>query len=112
MTSLRPPLVATWWRRTLSRVEASTLALGGFLVLGAALYYVAGRGLSFFFDEWTFILQRQPNSADAFLAGHNGHLSLVPVLVYKALWSTVGLRHYGPYRLVDVALHLVCVSLV
>jgi hypothetical protein len=93
------------------RIDASTLLLGVFLVAGAALYYAAGRGLSFYFDEWSFILQRQSNTAHAFLAPHNGHLSVIPVAIYKALWSTVGLRHYGPYRLVDIVLHLACVAL-
>ena len=93
------------------RSHAASVGLVVMLAAGAVLYYVAGRGTSFFFDEWTFILQRRANDVDAFLSPHNGHLSLVPVATYKVLWSTVGLRHYGPYRLVDIALHLTCVSL-
>src|SRR5712672_1780128 len=96
---------------TRGRIRPATAILTVLLLIGAVLYYVAGRGLSFYFDEWTFILQRQQNNASAFLAPHNGHLSVAPVLVYKALWMTVGLRHYGPYRLVEIALHLTCVVL-
>jgi hypothetical protein len=92
------------------RISAGVL-LVPLMLVGAAVFYVAGRGLSFYFDEWSFILLRQQNTAGAFLDAHNGHLTLLSIVTYKALWSTVGLRHYGPYRLVDIALHLTCVAL-
>jgi hypothetical protein len=99
------------WSIERVRPHAAPLGLVLLLAFGAVLYFVAGRGLSFFFDEWTFILQRRSNDADAFLSPHNGHLSLIPVAIYKTFWAIVGLRHYGPYRLVEVALHLTCVAL-
>ena len=39
------------------------------------------------------------------LLPHNEHLSLVPVLVFKALFSTVGIDSYVPYRVAGLALH-------
>ena len=42
---------------------------------------------------------------------HNEHLLLLPVAVFKALFATVGLGHYWPYRLAVVVVHLVCVAL-
>ena len=36
---------------------------------------------------------------------HNEHLSLVPVLVYKLLFSTVGTDSYVPYRVAGLLLH-------
>jgi hypothetical protein len=75
------------------------------------VYYVVGRGLGFFYDEWDFILGRRGWSAGAFLDSHGGHPAIVPVLIYKALWATFGLRHYGPYRLTLAGLHLLCVTL-
>jgi hypothetical protein len=77
----------------------------------AILIYLEGRRLSFFYDEWNFILERRGNDLDAFLAPHNAHLNLLPILVYRALFATVGLDHYGPYRLAVIALHLVCAGL-
>jgi hypothetical protein len=85
--------------------------LSALLAFGGIFYYAEGRGLSFFYDEWAFLLTRRANSLDAYFAPHNGHLVVVPVLIYKALWSLFGMRHYGPYRLVDVAMHLTCVAL-
>ena len=88
------------------------LCLAGALALAAALLLYETRGLIFYYDEWTFLLVRRENDADAFLAPHNEHPVLVPVLVWKALWTVLGTAHYLPYRLLIVALHLlICVLL-
>jgi hypothetical protein len=75
------------------------------------LLVVLSRHLGFFQDEYSWILHRGPWSANAFLENTNGHLLLVPVIVYKLLFVTVGLEHTWPYRLVLVGLHLTCVAL-
>jgi len=89
----------------------ATLALALLMVAAAVMLMYVGRRLTFFYDEWDFILNRRGSSVGSFLDPHNGHLSLFPVLVYKALFATVGLHHYWPYRLVAVALHLLCAGL-
>lgn len=94
-----------------ARTQADVLVLSILVCVAVVVYYSAGHGMTFFFDEWDFILGRGGHSAAAFLSPHNGHLVVVPVLIYKALWSTIGLGHYGPYRLVDFALHITCVAL-
>ena len=83
------------------------------LVLGTgALLYHETRGTTILFDEWTWLLHRRGNSLSTFLASHDGHMSLIPVAIYKLLFATVGLRHYGPYRAVMIAEHLaICVLL-
>lgn len=92
---------------TTTRIAPATIVLGVLLAAGALLILVAGRHLTFFYDEWGFILQRRGGGLGTFLDPHNGHLVLFPVLVYKVLFGIVGLRHYTPYRLVAVALHVV-----
>jgi hypothetical protein len=74
-------------------------------VAGVVLLY-EGRHLTFFYDEWNFILLRRGGSLSTYLDPHNGHLSLFPVAIYKLLFKLVGLRHYWPYRAVLVALDL------
>jgi hypothetical protein len=81
------------------------------LLAAAVVLLYAGRHLSFFYDEWDFVELRRGGGIDTYLGPHNGHLSLLPVLVYKALFKLVGLRHYTLYRAVGVAVHLVCASL-
>ncbi len=79
--------------------------------MGGVLLVYAGRHLTFFYDEWSFILTRRGGSLDSFLSPHNGHLVAIPVIVYKLLFATVGLRHYTPYRVIAVLLHLLCCAL-
>jgi hypothetical protein len=96
---------------TLDDARLGVAALGvGLLAAGLLLLY-AGRHLTFFYDEWNFILERRGGGLGTYLDPHNGHLSLFPVLVYKALFATVGLRSYLPYRLVQILLHLGCGTL-
>jgi hypothetical protein len=83
----------------------------GLLGCGLLLMLIS-RHLSFYADEWSFILDRRGWHPYVFLEPHNGHFSLVPVAIYKILFEIVGLKHSWPYRLVLVLLHLVCVSLI
>ena len=71
--------------------------------LAAILILLAGRGTIFFFDEWNFVLDRRGWSASTLLDPHEGHLVLVPVLIYKALFGIVGLSPYWPYRVTPTA---------
>lgn len=82
------------------------------LVMLAILLY-QGRGTTFYGDEWDFVLDRSGGGslAHELLAAHNEHFVLVPVLLYKALFSTVGLHPYWVYRLVSALAHLACVAL-
>jgi hypothetical protein len=93
-------------------IGAATCAIGVSAALAAGLLYFVGRGTTFFYDEWDLILGRRANDAGAFLAPHGGHLYVVTIAVYKALLSVFGMRHYGPYRLTLVAVHLLCAFLV
>ena len=81
------------------------------MLAAAVLLLFAGRHLTFFYDEWSFILDRRGGSLDTYLDPHNGHLVLVPVAIYKLLLATVGLRHYWPFLAVTVLLHLVSCAL-
>ena len=71
-------------------------------VLGLLVY---GRGMTFFFDEWSFIWGRSDWTLADLFKPHNEHWSLVPVLIHKILMNTVGLRTYAPYQLVLLVLH-------
>lgn len=94
-----------------TRFPPATGAFCALLVVGGVLLLYTGRHLTFFYDEWTFVFTRRGGGLHTFLDPHNGHLVLFPVIVYKALLATVGLRHYFPYQLVSVTLHLLCCSL-
>jgi hypothetical protein len=89
------------------RVHPATAVLGVLVAGTAILLMYAGRHLTFFFDEWDFILGRRGTSIGTFLDPHNGHLSLFPVIFYKVCLQLFGLRHYWPYRAAVVGLDLI-----
>ncbi len=65
-----------------------------------------GRDMTFYHDEFAFILQRDL-SWDGLLVPHNEHLSATLVLLYRVLVGTVGTSSYWPYLGVTFALHVV-----
>lgn len=96
-------------RRALTRLRPATLtwiALALLLLVAAAFLFYETRGTTFWFDEWSWVLDRRGGDLDTFLKPHNEHLSLIPVAIYKLLFATVGLEHYGLYRAMVIAAHL------
>lgn len=82
------------------------------LLVAAAFSFRVTRGTTFWGDEWTWVLGRRGNDLGTYLEPHNEHLSLLPVAIYKLLFATVGLEHYGPYRALVIVAHLGCAVLV
>jgi hypothetical protein len=87
----------------------STLAV--LMALASVVIYRKGLGTTFFFDEWSWVIDRRPWRVDIFLTPYNGNLHLLPVTVFKILFVTVGLGQYWVYRLVLLGFHLACVAL-
>jgi hypothetical protein len=65
-----------------------------------------GRDQWFYLDEWDFLANRSAGSFHDLMAPHVQHWTTFGILVYRALWWLVGLRHYWPYQLCLVTLHL------
>lgn len=77
------------------------------LVLGAAVVWVANRNQWFVADDWEFIVNRGPRDQRLGLfTPHNEHWSTIPILIYRGLLAVVGLRSYGAFVAVLIALHL------
>lgn len=108
----RDPMDATPTRPDRRATLLAWIVVGVASVAAAALLLHVGRGLTWFYDEWSWILTRRTGSLDDFLANHNGHLNLVPVAVYKVMWAMFGLEHYTAFRVLAVVLHVgTCVLL-
>lgn len=91
-----------------SRLSLATLVL---LCVAMAIWLLReGRELIFFYDDWSFLLDRR-HGVDTLFEDYNGHLSLVPLGVYRVLFETVGVEPYWVYRVVSVVLHLLCVGM-
>lgn len=79
---------------------AAAMAASGLLLIGL------GSRLSFFLDDWVFILYRRGSSLDSFLGPDNEHLVAGPVAVWKLLLGTFGLGSALPYHVVSIAMFL------
>jgi hypothetical protein len=98
--------------RSAAAGERFVLAIFALLVIVAfVLLYRKGLGTTFYSDEWNFVMNRRGWDAETFLRPHNEHLSLLPVLVFKLLFVTVGLDSYGVYRALLLLVHVICVAL-
>ncbi len=69
------------------------------------------QGMTFYHDEYTFILLRDLSLRGIF-APHNEHLSATLVILYRVLLGTVGMASYWPYLGFTFALHVAVSGLV
>jgi hypothetical protein len=102
-----------WSERTVAAVESRwPWVLAGMLALDLVLLLYMGRGLSFYYDEWEFILREYGGGLHLLLLPHVGNISIFPILSYKLLFHVAGLNHYAVYRLVVIVLHLLAACLI
>ncbi len=83
------------------RLGDAVVAVGLAALLGNALWF--GRGLWFYSDEWNVLVTYQNGH---WMKGFNGHLSVIPVAVFRLLLAMFGLLHYLPFQLVGLACYL------
>ena len=71
------------------------VALAGLASVGVLVY--TARKFDFFYDEWDWLDRAGRWTPSDYFRPHNEHWSTVPMLVYKVLLSTVGMRSYLPF---------------
>jgi hypothetical protein len=84
----------------------ATLLLAAGMATSGLVLVVLGSRLSFFLDDWVFILYRRDFSLDAFLGPDNEHLVAGPVAVWKLLLSGFGMGSALPFHVVSTAMFL------
>jgi hypothetical protein len=82
------------------------------MAIASALILHLGQDLTFYRDEWTFVIYRDGHDLTNFISSYAGHLLLWPTALYVFLFHAVGLDDYGVYRLVGLLGHLACALLV
>jgi hypothetical protein len=90
-------------RETMRRLPVVLLAASG--AVAAALILFINRSGNFYYDEWDWFAGAAHLDAAKLFESDNGHLVLVPRLIYKMVLSAFG-THYLPFMLVNLALVL------
>jgi hypothetical protein len=101
MQRWRPRLAALLGDERTPRIGFVLAAVAAF-----ALLIYLGRSLTFYNDEWTFIVERRDLSLDDLMRPHNEHWSLFLALGYGIMFWLFGLASYLPYLAVLLALHV------
>ena len=86
--------------------------LGGLCLASAITMVALGSRLTFFNDDWVFLLGRPGFTFDSLLSPYNGHLNLIPVLTWKALVALFGLDSQFPFRIALASLNAALAALV
>ena len=86
------------------------LLIAAMAVSAAVLLYFTSK-LTFLLDDWDFLLHRRGVSPGVFLDPHNEHISVAPVLVYKAIQAGIGMESLLPYAVASTAVFLTGVAL-
>jgi hypothetical protein len=76
------------------------------MLASATLWVVLGARLTFFLDDWVFILYKRGFGADTFFLPDNEHLVAGPVAVWQLLLNTFGMSSVVPFRIVSTAMLL------
>ncbi len=92
-------------------LEPAVLLTAAAFLLSAGLLLHWLSWLTFWRDEWDFLLHRRTWSAGTFFDPFVEHLVAIPVLIYKVLVTTLGMDSAAPYQLVAVILFLLSVAL-
>jgi hypothetical protein len=87
---------------------STPVLLGLIWAVGASgvLLLFWGSKLTFLLDDWEFLIYRQGFTAHAILEPHGEHISIAPILIYKALLATFGMSSAFPFRVVSTGAFL------
>ncbi|MCW2833423.1 MAG: hypothetical protein JWN68_1376 [Nocardioides sp.] len=78
------------------------------VVLVGSVFLLSQARQRFFGDDWMSLLERsisQRRGVDALMLPHNEHWSTVPILIYRAVFSVVGLEHYLVFAILPILAH-------
>lgn len=85
--------------------------LSGALACSGALLLILQSHLTFYGDDWEFLLTRRGMSLGVFLNPHNDHITIIPVAIYKALLAIFGMTSAVPFQIVSTLVFLLSVVL-
>jgi hypothetical protein len=99
------------WARRVGENRVAYLVLAVSFLISAALILVWGPGQTFINDEWNYLVVYRGLDLETLLAPQNGHLVVLPRLLYRALFETFGVTSHVPYQVATIVLHLTVASI-
>ena len=91
------------------RLRSAVCVIEAVALLFSTLFW--GRHGWFGTDDWDFLADRKAGDLGDLVRPHFQHWTTIPVVLYRLLWSVVGLRSYWPYLFVVVLAHLAVAAL-
>jgi hypothetical protein len=91
-------------------LPVAVLAVG--LLGTAALVLWLDRDVSFYFDEWDFLLGRRGSGIDTYLDPHFEHIALIPVAFYKLVVAVFGMDSARPFQVGSTLTLLAAIAVV
>ena len=92
---------------TLDLDRPANVLLGLAVLASGVLLYHLTRGTSFWGDDWAWITTRRGNTVSTFLSPYDGHLSVLPIVIYRLMFAGFGIDSYVPYRVLVIVFSLV-----
>jgi hypothetical protein len=80
--------------------------LAAAMLVSATMMMALGSRLTFFLDDWVFILYKRGFNADTLLQPDNEHLVAGPVAIWQLMLNTFGMGSVVPFRVVSTAMFL------
>lgn len=99
------------WARRFGEERVAYAVLAIAYVVAAAVILYWSRGQSFVNDEWNYLVVFRGWGFENLITPQNGHLIVFPLMLYKALFGTVGASSHFPYQLTTVVLHLIVATI-
>jgi hypothetical protein len=95
-------------RRPYPWLRIPLLGLCGLTIL-VVLYLTSY--INFFSEEWDLISRFRPSQATSVFEPHDGQWSTIPILIWKGLFTLVGIRSHTPFEIVLLGFHVASVLL-
>src|SRR6476469_1441299 len=101
----------TGWARRVGEMRVAYAVLGLTFAVAAILILAWGTGQTFINDEWNYLVVYRGFALETLFAPQNGHLVILPRLIYKGMFATFGTSSHLPYQAVTVAVHLIIAAI-
>jgi hypothetical protein len=82
------------------------LLLAAALACSGTYLLILQSDLTFYADDWGFLIDRRGFSASVFLDPHNDHIAILPVAIYKAFLALFGMNSAVPFAIVSTFVFL------